>query len=121
MNTDLYEIEAQYWEDSTKPREYNNADGSLTTEEIALHLIKHNIDLITMEQEDDETLFIQVDVDDNSMFTIFMDLVAIALPSIDQTYFRSLDEVQECTYVLEDEVVNKSKIEVMIQEIKTRI
>ena len=118
MNTDLYEIEPQYWEDSSKPRDYHDEDDNLVNKKIALHLIKHNIDVITIIQDDEETLFIQVAGDDNSMFTIFMDLVAIALPTVDQTYFRALDEVQECTYVLEEEVISKATIENMIQEVR---
>ena len=134
METDLYTLEPQYWEDDTKAREYNHEDDTPVTKEDAIYIVKHNIDKVTIivEEDDDEdgygdddeangSLFIQVDTDDASMFTILMGLVAIAYPDIDQTYFKALDEVMECVYVPdEDAHVAEKKMITLIEEIKAK-
>jgi len=125
MTTDLYELEAGYYDGET-PRDYYDADGNIITKEDALYAIINNIDEITVKVDNDyentPALFIQVDYDDASMFTTFMDLASIVFPDIDQTYFRKLDEPMECIYLPEENVYTaEEKINALIEQIKNKL
>lgn len=101
MTIDLYELEPAFWPDTNVPRQYEKEDSTYLTDQEAAQIIKEIIeeDLLHTPREDGNTLFATIDDDDNSHFTIFMNLVQRVYPDIDISWFRALDEVSECTYV----------------------
>jgi len=120
---DIYKIEPQFWLDDTKPREFIKEDGTLVTIDEAKELVKDvftNSSRLNISVEDTETLFIDVDDDNNSHFTILMAYVQMVFPAMELTPFTELYEPQECIYV-DEEDTNFARFYVLIQDLELEV
>ena len=119
MITDLFYLDRHY-DAGTDTWSYTERDGTIVDKAYARYIIEKNIHKIDIHKESKTSLFISIGDGTGTEFTDFMRLVAIVFPTIDQSYYNSLWECCECTYVDDDDdgKVSKKKIKEIINNIK---